>query len=263
MIRFSVLCCIIVSSFFTLAQKVHAQENDKLEDILVLEKNDTLPPNAIAKGRIVVNNKGMPVGCSYLETIAHARVKAKRKKANVIHITRIRVPKRRKVCFKIWANLYSISDTRPYIQEQQRKTDSIQRSLIADTAQYAILYLFRPYLSFGSLINYQINADKTPIGRIINGFAYKVKLTKEGEVTLWASTESKTSYTLQVKFGRVYFIHCGVQRGLFIGLPDIHLVRPEKGIIAYQRIRANMERNDPTDTDEFYNRLKKRENAKH
>lgn len=243
MIKFSILCCLVLFPFFTIAQS--AQEKEDRQNILVLEQDDPLPTNAKAKGRITVSNAGKSGGCSYLETIARARWRASRKGANVIYITKVREPKEGIGCYKIWAKIFFIKNTLPYLQEQERKTDSLERSLIADTAQYAILYIYRPTSSFGSLVHYQVNADDTPIGRAMNGIAYKVKITKEGELNLWGSTESKTGYKLQVKFGKVYFIKCGVQRGFFFGLPDIHLVRPKKGLIAYKTIRQKMQQSYP------------------
>lgn len=233
----------------------HALAQDKSlpkdATVLIFGEREALPEGVVAKGRIKVLDGGFKTNCGYDETMKEAMAKARKAGANVVHITNLKKPDGFSTCYRLRADVYYLEDIGTYAEARAARADSIQNSLVPDTATYAVLYVYRPAVYQGSLISYQLNADDMPIGRVPNGAAYRVKLIKEGPTEIWAKTEARIGKTIDIQHGKAYFLRCTVQMGVFVGEPQLSVVDLMKGYEEYNRTREHLEKTGKAIHDNF------------
>ena len=91
-------------------------------------------------------------------------------------------------------------------------------------------------LGFAIGYDLKISNDKfkeLSVGRVKNNSKFVVKLYQEGPTEIMARTEAKTYVKIDVKFGKKYYLKCGITTGVFVGRPDLMLVYPEQGELDY------------------------------
>lgn len=210
---------IIFGSFTT---HINAQQKSiTLNEIIVLKKDASVPPDAVKVGSVKMGD-AMRFSCGYEKTLTSLKEKAAELNGNLIKLTKIKQPDFYSTCYRMWADVYQIKDTEGWAHNEQVKKDSLVKSLIPEDARYALLYVYRPQSSYGFAVNYNVHIDTTEL-RMKNGKGYMVKLPVEGPLTIWTRTEKKKELTLDVKFGQVYFVRCGVQMGVVVGVPSMEL----------------------------------------
>ncbi len=120
-------------------------------------------------------------------------------------------------CYRIHADVYAVSDATVYKKAQQYTADSLARTLLADTASYALLYVYRPRSGVGSIVQYNLHVDDSMVCRVKFGTKCIVKLPRAGHVKVWARTEARDEVDIDVQPGHVYFpeVYCenGFARG--------------------------------------------------
>ena len=102
-----------------------------------------------------------------------------------------------------------------------QKTDKIPEGT-------GLVYLYRPSSFIGGGVSYDIKVGETVITTLYNG-GYYPYFAKPGEVELWAKTESKSSVTLDVKAGQIYYLKGTVGVGFFVGRPHLMVVSTDVG----------------------------------
>jgi len=102
-----------------------------------------------------------------------------------------------------------------------QKTDKIPEGT-------GLVYLYRPSSFIGGCVSYDIKVGETVITTLYNG-GYYPYFAKPGEVELWAKTESKSSVTLDVKAGQIYYLKGTVGVGFFVGRPHLMVVSTDIG----------------------------------
>ena len=65
----------------------------------------------------------------------------------------------------------------------------------------------------------------------------EVKVYDEGEITIWAKTESKEEIPLTVKNGGEYYVRCGTSIGVFIGRPKLEKISNMSGRKEYESLK--------------------------
>jgi hypothetical protein len=63
-----------------------------------------------------------------------------------------------------------------------------------------------------------------------------VKIDREGLITLWARTETKTELPIDIRFGNEYYIRCSISMGAFVGRPRLEQVDNKTGKLEIQSI---------------------------
>lgn len=111
----------------------------------------------------------------------------------------------------------------------------------SDTANYALLYVYRVKSFNGGIISYDLKLTNAlfpeiVLGAVRNNTKFVVKLKQEGKTELWAKTESKKSVFLDVKFGQKYYLKCGIAMGIMVGRPSFDLVIPEQGEKEFEKV---------------------------
>lgn len=98
-------------------------------------------------------------------------------------------------------------------------------ALPAADANKAVVYIYRPSAFAGSAISYTVNANKTPLFKLVNG-GYYPYVTNPGEVEIWAETEAKSSVTLDLKAGDRKYVKGTLGIGFLVGRPSLTVVDP-------------------------------------
>jgi len=106
----------------------------------------------------------------------------------------------------------------------------------SDTSNFAILFVYRPKtFGFGGP-TYDMYVDdsemsgKLFIEKIKGNFYREIKIYKEGEYTFWAKTlEEKVSVTVDIKFGKSYYLRCGFSQGVIRNRPKLEFVDEQIG----------------------------------
>jgi hypothetical protein len=122
-----------------------------------------------------------------------------------------------------------------------KMTDSLSVGVQIDSTKYATLYVYRPSNFVGSFIGYNLHITNLAIkdsiiGRAKNNSKFIVKVYQEGKTQIFAQTESKRAVNIDVKFGRKYFLKCGIATGIFVGRPQLDLIYPEQGELDYDNV---------------------------
>ena len=91
-----------------------------------------------------------------------------------------------------------------------------------------VVYFFREHKLVGCAISYNIKEGDKVLGPAGNG-TYFFVIAEPGSHTYTASTESATSRTINVEAGKIYYVECGVEMGVFAGRPSMRIVAEEEG----------------------------------
>jgi uncharacterized protein DUF2846 len=90
----------------------------------------------------------------------------------------------------------------------------------------AVIYIYRPS-SLGAAITYDVK-HKDRVVITTKAFGYYPYVTDPGEVELSAQTESKSSVTLDVKPGEIYYVKAVVSMGFLVGRPRLVVVSADE-----------------------------------
>jgi len=123
--------------------------------------------------------------------------------------------------------------------------DTISTAIQSDSANYALLFVYRPRNYTGSLIGYDLAMNNSVmkeqfIGRVKNNSKFVVKIFQEGMTQIVARTEAKRSVTLDVRYGKKYYLKCGVTMGVMVGRPELSLVIPEQGELDFENVQPKV-----------------------
>jgi hypothetical protein len=114
--------------------------------------------------------------------------------------------------------------------------DITTKNYQTDTAKYALLYVYRPKIMEGLLVNYNIHVADSVVCKVKNNTKFIIKLYKEGPATIWAETEKKKVVNINIQFGHEYFLKCGVSTGLWVSRPEIALIIPDQGHLDWESV---------------------------
>lgn len=232
----TLLFCLVL-----LLNKTIAQELSDTTEVLVLKQKETLPPDAKYIGKIKITDKGFKTNCDYDQTIEQAKRKARAKGADIIKIIWLKEPSLLgSTCYRLYADVYYMPDVAAYISNKEKPVDEQLKDLLPDTASYALLYIYRPSIYTGSMIQYNLHVNDSEVCRVANGSRCIVKLTQAGKTKLWARTESRAQMEIDVKPGKVYFLKCGIKMGIMVGEPDMNLIDPSQGLAEFNRMRSKI-----------------------
>lgn len=217
----------LVSLFLFVQTTLAFCQTDGTSNYLILHDARNLPPGAKKIRTLKVS--GQPY--NGFESVAEkAAAKAMRKGGNVIVLTSINYPSTGRYSFILKADVYSVGNIVSAIADRKHHADSLVSSLISADADYTLLYAIRPQMHFGTLISYNLHADDSVVCRIKNGESHKMRLAGEGNVRLWARTESRETINAAKKPGSVILLECTVTKGMVVGAPSIKIMRSYYGI---------------------------------
>jgi len=212
------------------------------EEVLVLSLNQSLPDSTEFIGKIRVNDSGFSTDCSYDAVIAYAKVEARKIGGNIIKIIEIKPPSFSSTCYRLNADIFltkNLENTKNALNSKDN-----HRNLNDSTNfKYAIVHIFRPKNFTGSAVSYNVHVGDTLIRNVKNNSKFSIKIYKEGNLEVWAKTESLETVTIPVKFGEEYYLRCGVRVGIWIGIPEINFLERSQGKKELLNMENNRKRN--------------------
>jgi len=81
-----------------------------------------------------------------------------------------------------------------------------------------------------------LHLDDEVVFRVKNNSKTTIRVTSEGPKTLWAKTEKRIELPVDIRFGREYYIRCGVGMGAFVGRPKLEFVDNYEGKAQVEKI---------------------------
>ncbi|WP_109697698.1 DUF2846 domain-containing protein [Chitinophaga deserti] len=215
-----------------------AQELPANSSVVILLTDGQVPANAKSKGTLRIKDGGFKTNCGYSQTFDEARRKAQAAGANIIKITQIKPPDGWSSCYRMNMDLYHLEELAPLIAEQQAAEDSAMRTLLPDTASYALLCVYRPKSGSGALVQYNVHVNDSMVCRVKNGGSYLVKIYHPDQARVWARTEKREEVVLNFQAGKAYFLRCSVGMGAFVGRPVFDVIDAAMGIREFNGTKA-------------------------
>jgi len=120
---------------------------------------------------------------------------------------------------------------------QLQSTDNRQSTNYQSNENYALIHLYRLGNFIGSAVSFDIDLDGKSIWRCKNDRKKTVKVTKEGVATLHAKTEAETHLTIDVEFGKEYYVECSIAPGVMVGRPALTLQHESVGEPMFNKIK--------------------------
>ena len=155
---------------------------------MVVKQGEQVPDSCTVMYNIKIGDNGYNMGCDYESILNFAKLKTQLDGGNVLKINTVKRPDHFCDCYRLYGTiLYRKNLSKVYHDYIE---DSIAKYKFGDTAKYAILYVFRPRASRGSLVGFNIHLGDSTICRAKNMSVYEIKLKKEGKIKLTAQTES-------------------------------------------------------------------------
>lgn len=121
-------------------------------------------------------------------------------------------------CDRIQAKILRVDDPKELMTLKEYKSP-----LVDSTWNYAKIYIYRPN-GIGPLVGYNLYLNDSLLFRVKNNSKQEIKIKKEGTHTLWAKTESKTEISIDIEFGKEYYLRCGVLMGVMVGRPQLQII---------------------------------------
>ena len=89
-----------------------------------------------------------------------------------------------------------------------------------------LIYFYRPSALYQGGLSFDVKTGETVITSLKNG-GYFPYFSPPGEKEFWAKTETKSSVTLDIKAGQIYYIKGEVGVGILVSRPHLMVVAPE------------------------------------
>lgn len=223
-----------------------AQQLPAQSPVLIVQPGGEVSATAISKGKLRIKDGGFKTNCGYTQSMDEARTKARLSGANIIKFTQIKPPDAWSTCYRMNAELYYLEDLTPMLTEQKAVADSAMRTLLPDTASYALLCVYRPYAGLGVVVQYNLHVNDSMVCRVKNGSSYEVKIYSPGQAQLWARTEKRTEIMVDFQPGKAYFLRCSVGVGALVGRPVFEIMDDYNGVMEFKGVKVEK----PADSEE-------------
>jgi hypothetical protein len=233
---------------FTVSSTAQKKKDDH---VLVCEENVPVPEGAKYIGKIAIHNRLIPQTSEEM-VIKTAVQRVIEKNANILKIREIRMRNTFNSDYSLWGEAYYVDDIDKAIASMPAIPDTVTPYLIKDTAQYALLFVFRPIAIKGATIDYQLHLNDREIFNATKGSYDTIKVYKEGLVNLWAATDIRSEAQLDIHFGKVYFIKCEIDYGYVAPCPRITVMKNTfRGYTDYKQAIADINTTRPKQYEDY------------
>ena len=223
------LCCLVFLLFLFGYIPVFAQSGK--DSVIVLPLKIVPPYNAKKVGKIRVGNNATRTHCDYEATITEAKTKARAMGGNLVKITKLVAPAFISKCYSIEADVY-YADPLPVYDPIGRKTETYP---LPAKPYYALLYIYRLADTVAFAAPYSLHHNDSVICTVKSRSRDSIKVYQEGPLTLWARAKNE-QVTIDVRFGSVYYIRCGLKQGEIRMHPYLEVVEYAIGEKEYGRM---------------------------
>ena len=219
-------CSPKITSNFTTS---HTPLNKDME-VMILDIDAPMPENAEVLGQIKIGDTGFTTkNGNYAAVLNIAKDEARKAGGNVVKITEHKSPDMISSMHRIKAEILRVDD----LSILSGDMSDIEASTHPD---YAVIYFYRES-GTGALVSYDVYVGDTKVYRSRPDTKAEVKLYEDGDVEVWAKTESKEVLPLTVKKGMDYYIRTSVSPGIMIGRPDMEILSSAAGRVEYESIK--------------------------
>lgn len=175
-------------------------------EVLVLEQAAPMPESAEVLGHIKIGDTGFTTqNGNYAAVLNIAKDEARKAGGNVVKITEHKSPDMLSSMHRIKADILRVDDLSVLSGEMSDME-------VSTHPDYAVIYFYRES-GAGALVSYDVYVGDTKVYRSKPDTKAEVKLYKDGDVEVWAKTESKEVLPLTVKKGMDYYIRTSVFTG--------------------------------------------------
>lgn len=210
------LLCISCSPIVTTKISKQYSPISYKEDIVVLSLKDAVPVKAEELGVVKIGDSGFTTDCGYDVVIAIAKLEARKAGGNLIKIIEHTPPSIfGSSCHRITVKIFKAENLSELVKTEE--------DTVLMNANYAVLNVYR-YNGYGALMGYDLYLGDSVICRVKNNFKESIKIYKDGLNMLWARTESKEEVPINIKFGKTYYVRCGINMGVLVGRPKLEMV---------------------------------------
>jgi len=227
------ICCLMI--FNSCAPKISTSISknypplDYSKDVKVFGLQDPIPGSSEEIGTVKIGDTGFSTNCGWEVVLDKAKIEARKIGGNAIKIIDHIPPSLMgSSCDRITAKILKVENFNAIA------TTIEDSSLI--NADYAIIHVYR-HSGAGAFVSFDLHLGDTVICRVSNRWKKTIKIRKDGLNTLWAKTEVKEELPINIKFGKEYYIRCGITMGLLVGRPSIELVDNQSGKTEFQSIK--------------------------
>ena len=219
------------------------------DSVVVLPVKISAPANQHALGHIKAGNNSTELRCDYEAVVNEAKRKASAMGGNLVKITELISPVFIGSCYRISADVYKVPD----ISNFRSPADNAP-VLMKDTAKYATLYIYRLKDTLFPSASYPVYMDSnTAIFQSKSKNAEVLQLHKEQKITIWAKAGKRKEITIDVQYGRSYYLRCGVEHGSVLQNPVLELIPDAKGEEEYRTLDKGKHREkNPTYLNEVH-----------
>jgi hypothetical protein len=201
-------------------------------DVLVLDEYTPPPDSAEYIDEVYVREKQNQM-CTYEAQLIEAKYKVYKLGGNILKITKLKPPAiMGSNCYRISGEAYYTDSLEAVRKQIAGIPDTISRILISDTAQYALLYVYRPATGIGWMHGNRLLLNDVEVSTLAAGSKRMFRIEKEGETVLHTDDDPVGEITLNIKFGKVYFVRCEVSYGLHMTLK-----KPNVGYREYMKMK--------------------------
>ena len=212
-------------------QRIYAPLDYK-EEVIVFDLWEETPRDAEKLGTVKVGDSGFTINCDYAVVIDKAKTEARKVGGNAIKITGHKMPDGWSSCHRITADVLRVDDIEYYTADAE--TEDFYSDWIDE--DYAIINVYRAG-GQGALVNYDLYLGDEILCRVTNNFCESIKVYIDGFNSLWARTETKAEIPINVEFGKMYYVRCGIKMGEFVGRPSLEMVDKKTGKIEFNAIQ--------------------------
>ena len=117
--------------------------------------------------------------------------------------------------------------------------ENMQSSEYQLSGDCALLHIYRPGSMKGMAISYDVYLGDDVIYRAKNKSKTTLRITGEGQIMLWAKTETRAELPVDIRLGNEYYIQCGIGFGALVGRPRLEIVDNKKGKDEFSKIPSN------------------------
>jgi hypothetical protein len=225
-LRYTLLLLIVCS----LAELPTAVGQNGQSEVIVLSGQDYVPTEAVRIKALNILDYGFKMQCGFNEVMQDGIDRTRKAGGNVLKITEWLTPDAISTCYRLRGEIYHVDDFEALKAYYKAINDSVIRTLVPDTAHYAVLYLYSPLTAKSSFLKYSVYVRDVPIWKFRWEKYLAVRIYKEGKTDIWTHTERGSSVPVDIRFGKAYFLKCSVNGSGFVGSGAIRLVEPRTGV---------------------------------
>lgn len=204
------------------------------QEVIVIGITEETPIFATEVGTVNIGTSGFSMNCGWDIVIEKAKIEARKAGGNVLKIIEHIPPSvEGSACDKITAKILKVEKI-----EDLNKLKENKSTLVDSNWNYAKLFIYRPR-GAGALIGYDLHLKDSVICRVQNNSKQEIKITKKGLNTIWAMTESKSEVSIDIEYGKEYYLKCTMGMGIIVGHPHLELIDQIQGKAEYNLVKGN------------------------